>query len=408
MYNLLLTLLKNVIWMVSHLDADTKMLRFARGQRGLLRRITATHRPDASRPTVWIHCASLGEYAIARPIIKRLRSENPRRRFVLTFFSPTGYEAVTAAPPLDIPVDEVYYLPLDTRRSARRFVTAIDPEMAIFTVSEYWYNYLRCLSKRAIPTYLVSARITPGSIFFKPYGYIHRRCLRCYTRICVLEKKSVELLRSLGVGNVDIIPDPLHLNAREKARQQWSDDVIEQFLGDTPRERVMVAGSLHDDNDLQLVAEAVNTHADIKFIIVPHEVSAHAIDAIAAAIHSPVACYCRVKAEGTEAIDSACRVLVVDTVGMLAYIYRYGAMAYVGGGFTRLIHSVIEAAVYGIPVAFGPRIERQNNPRILLDNGQGTVTPTPRALVEWIDRNRATSAASSSSVFTSSTANGNR
>ena len=379
-YNIILALIKMIAKGASHLPGGSKMLRFTRGQRRIntrIRRHIKKH-PITTHPVVWVHCASMGEYAIARPIIRQIHRQRDCT-VVLTFFSPTGYEALS----IDHPdVDHVFYLPLDTRRNVRRFLKVIDPQVAVFTVSEYWYNYLRALERRRIPTFLVSARVHEGSIFYHRYGMLHRRCLRRYDTVFVLDDDSRSRLRQLGCRNVVKTADPLLDNAISRASTPWHDERIDSFIADTPRSDIFIAGSVHDDRDIEIVAAAVSANPTMKHIIVPHEVSRRFIDRIISAIGPATAVTLYSAARGEAASSS--NVLIVDTVGILAYIYRYGSYAYVGGGFTPLIHSVIEPAVYGIPVAFGPRIERQHNPHRLLAMGQGTVVNTPGELCAWI------------------------
>ncbi len=347
-------------------------MRFVRGQKGLIQKVRDTYKKDASRPTVWIHAASFGEYSVARPLI----SEFKRRglKIVVTFFSPSGYEALENNHP---EVDFLYYLPFDTKRNARRFLDIVRPDKAVFIVSEYWFNYLQLLRKRGIDTYLVSAKISRQSIFFRWYGKHYRRCLPTYRHIFVIDAQSEANLRQLGCENVSVSGNPLFDNAIEKASLQWSDSRIEKFIGSSD---VFIAGSIHDENDMLLVTELANRHPDTKFLFVPHEISQSSVEKLQSMLKGTSAVYSRSFED--DGIENA-QVLIVDVMGSLAFIYRYAKWAYVGGGFTKYLHSLIEATVYGLPVAFGPVIRRKITPEEIAARGLGQIVTTPDELDRW-------------------------
>ncbi|MCM1075745.1 MAG: 3-deoxy-D-manno-octulosonic acid transferase [Bacteroides sp.] len=356
-------------------NTPSKFIRFARGQKCVIdETISAASALDRTRPTVWIHAASLGEFGIARPIIRKLR-DKCSCNIVVTFFSPTGYEALKGK--ADTGIDAVLYLPFDTNSNVKKFLDNIRPDCAVFMVSEYWHNYLNELHRRAVPTYLVSAVIRPDSSFFKWYGKIYRRSIGCFDEIFTFDNNSRRLLDKIGIKNVTVNGDPLFDNVNIVARTPWEDKIIENFAAG---EHVFIAGSLHDDEDLELVTSLANRHRDTRFIIVPHE------------INSSILTHIKEKLDGKSILYSECdastdfgdmQVLVIDFVGALAYIYRYGTLAYVGGGFTKLLHSVIEPAVYGMPVAFGPNVNRKAVTRRMIELGIGRVTDTPIALDNW-------------------------
>lgn len=349
-----------------------KFFRFVRGQKGLVRRVRDTYAKDPARPTVWIHAASFGEFSVARPLI----SEFKRRgmQIVVTFFSPSGYEALEPHHP---DVDYLYYLPFDTNRNVRRFLDTVRPDKAVFIVSEYWFNYLQQLHRRGIDTYLVSAKITRSSVFFRWYGKLYRRCLPAYRHIFVIDEQSKTNLRKLGYENVSINGNPLFDNAIDKAAAPWSDTLIEKFAGGS---EVFIAGSIHDENDMVLVTELANRHPDTKFLFVPHEITSSAVEKLESMLSGTTAVYSRTSPD-TDL--SATQVMIVDIMGSLAYIYRYGRWAYVGGGFTRYLHSLIEATVYGLPVAFGPEIRRKITPEEIASLGLGRVVTNPDELDAW-------------------------
>ena len=351
-----------------------KFARFCTGQLLVFRKLEHTEmRRTDTRPTLWIHASSYGEYNAARPIIQRLHDAGTWR-IVLTFFSPTGVDLLHYRHPL---VDEVYYLPLDTPRNVTRFLDIVRPQKAIFVISEYWVNYLIELHRRRIPTYLLSAHITPKAPFLRWYGGMFREALKAFTRFLVLDEESRQHLAQIGFTNVTVTSDPLFDNVVARARTDYHNPIIERFARD---KEVFVVGSLTDMHDLYLTAALSWLHKRTRFIIVPHEITPQSIRQIQRALLGHAILY----SECTEETPfDDVQALIIDFMGALAYIYRYGQMAYVGGGFGSTLHSVIEAAVYGIPVAFGPNIRRQRTAQILLDNEVGTAVTKLRELNKW-------------------------
>lgn len=352
-----------------------KFRRFMAGQANVFADMEARFRPDERR-VVWVHAASMGEYGVARPLISRLKEEGGVR-VVLTFFSPTGYEALTQRLAQNV-ADDVFYLPLDTPANARRLLDMLQPKAAVFIISEYWMNYLTELKRRNIPVSLVSAIIGDNSVFFRWYGALHRKMLRCFSHLFVLDRHSLDNLRRLGIRQAQVMGDPLFDNAIQVAAQPYHDAVIDRFCRDTGD--VFIAGSISDDNDLRLVASLANRHGERKFIFVPHEISERKVESIQSQLQGRSVCYSAV----TNKTDfQGVQVLIIDFVGALSRIYRYGRWAYVGGGFTPLLHSVIEATVYGLPVCFGPRIERKVTPQRLIELGVGDIVRNEDEIEAW-------------------------
>lgn len=357
-----------------------KFPRFVRGRCGLLRRVeadmSAARAAGDDRPVVWFHSASLGEFQIARPLIKALK-ERGDCRVVMTFFSPSGYEGASAHN--DGLIDHISYLPLDTRRYARRFVEALRPAAAVVMVSEYWPNMLQQLKFNAVPTILVSAVIRDDSQFFRWYGKIYRKALSTFRRIFVLNEESAFNLRMLGYTDALVSGDPLFDNAALVARTPWSDAPLEHFCqGNMP---VFVAGSISDDIDASMVTALANKHTDVKFVLVPHDITPGHIADLERKLHEPVL---RLSQCTADTDMSGHRIMIVDCIGKLAYLYRLASWAYVGGGFTKLLHSVIEPVVYGVPVAFGPRIERKVTPAQLIECGVGRKVSSADELDAWL------------------------
>ena len=354
-------------------ESTSKVSLFVKGQHQLLTRIADDMKKRNDRPTIWIHASSLGEFAVARPLIAKLKQEH-ECNIVVTFFSSTGCEALKNNHPN---IDYLYYLPLDTKKNVCAFLDAVKPNAVAFIISEFWCNYLRELKRRDIPTYLISGLIRDNATFFKWYGGFYRESLKAFTQFFVLDRHSKENLNKLGYENVTISGDPLFDNAYAVAQTDWHNTVMENFA---KGEKVFIAGSIHDENDLNMVSQLANKHKDTKFIFVPHEISSELNDKIKNGLNGGALCY-------TECDDKTnfanTQVLIIDFVGALAYLYRYGTWAYVGGGFTRLLHSVIEATVYGLPVSFGPRIHRKVTPNQLVELNIGKVVNNFEELNDW-------------------------
>ncbi len=349
---------------------------FVDGQALALRSLAREFRPGARN--YWFHCSSLGEYAIARPIIRTIKDKDPECRIALTFFSPTGVNALKSNPGRHC-ADYVGFLPIDTGAHARALLDIVKPSAAAFMVSEYWPNYLSELHRRHIPTYLISAIFSRRAPHFKHWfgiGKAFRNSLSAYTRIFALDTKSKNNLASLGFDRVTLAGDPLVDNALAVAATPYTDDRLQEFC---QGHRVMICGSISDEKDLHICSTVANSHPDRRFIFVPHEVAPSHLHRVEASL---TVSSCRMS-DYVCGSGQQCNVLIVDHVGSLGLLYRYGAMAYIGGGFTSQLHSIIEATVYGLPAAFGPRTERKVTPDDLCDLGVGTVVTSPLELDTW-------------------------
>lgn len=354
---------------------NSKLQRFIYGQTDIFKRIETTQLKQCTKPVIWIHASSLGEYGVARPIIKRIKEKGEYSIF-LTFFSPTGVDALGSHHP---DIDAIEYLPIDTKKNARRFIKTINPQKAVFVISEFWPNYLGELKKRNIETYLVSGLIKPHSSILKWYGGIIRQSLSAFTRFLVLNEDSKRRLETIGFNNISVVGDPLFDNAMVVATSPYHNKIVEAFAsyGD-----LFIVGSLSDKKDLALISRLANTHRDIRFLVVPHEISEEYLHSIISHFEGNTLCYHKCD-ETTDFSDT--QVLVIDFIGALAYLYRYAKWAYVGGGFTPYLHSVIEATVYGLPVAFGPEINRKITPQQLMKLGIGCKVKTFKDLNCWFD-----------------------
>lgn len=329
--------------------------------------------------TAWFHASSMGEYQIARPVMKELKRLYGVTT-VLTFFSPTGVEAIAKLPVDKSYADCVLPLPLDIPRNVCRFINCVKPDIAIFLVSEFWPNYLHILKKRAIPTLLYSAHFrpqNPNSVSFR----FKKIMARMFDTIAVHDKESKDNLTAVGCDDVRLLGDPLFDNALAVKNEKYSNPVIEEFCGNSGD--VLVAGSLHYDEDMHLLVALAEAFPELKVIVVPHEIDNEGINGLISRLPGSAVLYSHVK--DTRDFKDA-RFLIIDYVGELARIYRYGSAAYIGGGFTRLLHSVVEPAVYGLPISFGPRIERKNIARRMIERGIATSVTTPQDIINWWKR----------------------
>jgi len=299
---------------------------------------------DPEARYIWFHAASLGEFEQGRPLIEHLRETHPEYKILLTFFSPSGYEVRKNYEGADI----ICYLPLDTIRNARRFLRAVKPVMAFFIKYEFWYNYLHILQHRGVPTYSVSSIFRPDQIFFQWYGRQYGRVLKCFTHFFVQNMESKALLAKLGITDVDVVGDTRFdrvLQIKEASKQL---PIVEQFTAHA--QKVFVAGSswLPDE---EIFIKYFDIHKDWKLIIAPHVISDEHLSQIFELLKGRrVVRY----TEATEENVKDAEILIIDCFGLLSSIYHYGTVSYVGGGFGVGIHNVLEAAVWDIPVVFGP------------------------------------------------------
>lgn len=320
---------------------------------------------DPTARYVWFHAASLGEFEQGLPLIERLRREQPSRKILLTFFSPSGYEVRKDYKGADV----VCYLPFDSPTAARRFIKWARPEMAFFIKYEFWRNYIDVLSKKSIPVYSVSSIFRPGQIFFRWYGRKYARCLRRITHFFVQNERSVELLRTIGVqDNVTIVGDTRFDRVIDIRNNTRPLPLVEQFTrakeDSNAAPFVLVAGSSwQPDEDILL--DYVNRHPDLRLVIAPHVVNDAHIQEIEQKLTTPALRYSQATLENVDDY----RVLIIDGYGLLSSIYRYATVAYVGGGFGVGIHNVPEAAVYGTPVIIGPNHHRFAEAMALIANG---------------------------------------
>ena len=349
MYNLIIYLY--LLGVAIYSRFNEKVRKMWRGERDAFRILREKVDPEAKY--VWFHAASLGEFEQGRPLMERLRKEHPEYKILLTFFSPSGYEVRKNYEGADI----ICYLPLDTITNARRFLRLIRPEMAFFIKYEFWYNYLHILKHRNIPVYSVSSIFRPDQVFFKWYGRQYSRVLNCFTHFFVQNEISRELLAKIHITNVSIVGDTRFdrvLQIRDAAKKL---PIVEAFKTSP---KVFVAGSSWPPDE-EIFIKYFNQHADWKLIIAPHVIGEDHLKQIEKLLAGRKVIRYTV-AEKTLCNDLSSLadydVLIIDCFGLLSSTYHYGSVAYVGGGFGVGIHNLLEAAVWEIPVFFGPNNER--------------------------------------------------
>lgn len=338
MYSLGINIVAGLSKIVALFNAKTRA--FVNGRTGIFSKLEKAF-GDQSSPVAWVHCASLGEFEQGRPVIESFRKEFPSFKILLTFFSPSGYEIrkdYTQA-------DYIFYLPWDTSSNADRFITITNPQIAFFIKYEFWRNYVSVLNQKKIPLLSVSSIFRPDQIFFKSYGSWFSSTLKRFDHFFVQNEKSEQLLQSLGITNITIAGDTRFDRVKEVIRNSKEIKIAADFKGG---DNVVVVGSCWPE-DLELLAPHINSSSGKqKFIIAPHEIDESFLREIETALHVRSIRYSKAK-DDIHDYD----VLIIDNVGMLSSLYGYGEFAFVGGGFGKGLHNILEAACYGIPVFFG-------------------------------------------------------
>jgi 3-deoxy-D-manno-octulosonic-acid transferase len=325
---------------------NAKAKQFVEGRKNWER--TLNNNIDAKSSYLWFHCASLGEFEQGRPVIEEIKNRFPKYKIALTFFSPSGYEIRKNYEQADI----VMYLPLDTKKNARKFLNTLNPEKAFFVKYEFWYHYISGLKARNIPLYLISGIFRENQQFFKntPWGKWYRKMLLGFNHIFIQNEQSTELLRKIGITNFTMAGDTRFDRVAAIAKSAKKFKNVEKFTANT---LAVIAGSTWKPDE-ELLAAFINNSKNIKFIIAPHEVSPTNINRIHQLLKKPAISFSQVQNSNIDNYD----VLVIDSVGLLSSLYRYGNVAYIGGGFGVGIHNILEAATFKLPIIFGPNYKK--------------------------------------------------
>jgi 3-deoxy-D-manno-octulosonic-acid transferase len=298
-------------------------------------------------PVVWFHCASLGEFEQGRPVIEAFKAEFPEDKVLLTFFSPSGYEVRKNYSGADF----IFYLPLDSAANARKFLAIVQPKLAVFVKYEFWHYYLQELEQRHIPILSISAIFRPEQVFFKPYGEFNRNMLRRFTHIYTQNQSSLELLQTIGITNATIAGDTRFDRVLQTAATIKPIPLVDAFTSDS--EVFMVGSSWPADIDV-LLPLIQKYKLTIKFIIAPHEVHESGITTLMQTIGDGTVRFSQADAQTI----ANYKVLVIDNIGMLSALYSYGTYAFIGGAFGKGLHNTLEAAVFGLPLFFGPKYSK--------------------------------------------------
>ena len=350
---------------------NEKVRKMWRGEREAFKILKQKVDPNAKY--IWFHAASLGEFEQGRPLMERIRKDYPQYKILLTFYSPSGYEVRKNYEGADI----ICYMPVDTRLNAIRFLRLVRPVMAFFIKYEFWSNFLHILKHRNIPTYSVSSIFREDQVFFKWYGRNYAGVLKCFTRFFVQNEESKRLLEGIGITAVDVVGDTRFdrvLQIKEAAKQlpiceAFRTGVASSQSADVPHHdfKVFVAGSSWPPDE-NIFIPFFNEHKDWRLLIAPHVIAEEHLKLIRSLIKGKkVVRYTQTTPEEAAEAD----VLIIDCFGLLSSMYNYGDVAYIGGGFGVGIHNTLEAAVWNMPVIFGPNNKKFQEAQGLLKSDGG-------------------------------------
>jgi len=311
---------------------------------------------DKNSKYIWFHCASLGEFEQGRPLIEKIKTEKPEYKIILSFFSPSGYEPRKNYQFADI----VCYLPFDSRKNAKEFIETVNPAVAIFVKYEIWYYFLERLNKSKIPTYLIAAIFRPNQVFFKSYGKTYRKALGFFSKIFVQTEETEKLLHKFNFKNTLVCGDTRIDRVVAIANEKYENPILEKFC---EGKKCFVYGSTWAADEKIIANFIKSSPEDYVFIIAPHQISEQNIKNVEKRF--------RIKSQRLSKIETLnpdTRLIIIDSIGILSKLYRYANVAYIGGGFGKGIHNILEAVVYEIPVVFGPNYKKFNEAVQLIKN----------------------------------------
>lgn len=368
LYNISIVLYYIVVAFVSLWDKKAK--QWIVGRKDIFKRMAEVISPEDK--VVWIHAASLGEFEQGRPVIEKIREQQPEYKILVTFYSPSGYEIRKNY----AGADYIFYLPIDTPGNAKKFLDVAHPEIAIIVKYEFWLNLLSELKHRGVRTYLISAIFRRNSIFFRSYGSIWRQALDSFEQMFVQNEESKELLHEIGFDNVVVAGDTRFDRVAEIARNVKKVPIVERFKGDSP---LFVAGSTWGPDE-EILQTLINDNPQIKFVVAPHEMENSRIERIIAQTKGGAVRYTLCNEESD---FSKTQVLILDTIGILSSVYGYATWSYIGGGFGVGIHNTLEAATFGLPIAFGPNYQKFKEARDMVALGAATKVESAEDLSAW-------------------------
>jgi 3-deoxy-D-manno-octulosonic-acid transferase len=359
LYNISIYLYSFFIQIASVFNSKARL--WVDGRKDIFQRIRAALEDEPSgeeRKIAWFHCASLGEFEQGRPVIEEFRSRFPAYKIFLTFFSPSGYEVRKNYRGADY----IFYLPADTMHNAQRFISLVNPQIAFFIKYEYWYNYFRNLYQKQIPFYIISAIFRPGQHFFQWYGSWFRDQIKQVNWFFLQDNESAKLLLKTGINKFSVTGDTRFDRVCAIARQVRSYPLVEKFCGES---QVILSGSSWAEDEEILFPMMNKSGSSLKFIIAPHETHPARISSLLSRLKIPALKY----SEANSVNIHDFRVLIIDSIGILAHLYQYAFIAYIGGGFGAGIHNILEAAAFGVPVVFGPNYKKFREAKDLISSG---------------------------------------
>ena len=338
---------------------NPKAKKWVAGRRAVFSRLKSAI--GSGNRIIWMHCASLGEFEQGRPVLEQLKKEYPAHQMLLTFFSPSGYEVRKNY----AGADWVFYLPPDGKKNAARFIETVKPELAIFVKYEFWFYYLNAIRKNKVPLLLISAIFREKQPFFRWYGALHRQMLRCFSHIFVQDRPSLQLLHRHFPGlPVSVAGDTRFDRVAALRTDAAAIPLIEAWIKHSP---VIVAGSTWPEDE-RLLQKVMAAFPGTDLIIAPHEITETHIRQLHE-FFPQAQLYSSLQNGETSRQATGSRILIIDNIGMLSRLYSYGKIAYIGGGFGKGIHNTLEAAVYGMPVLFGPAFQKFKEAKDLVANG---------------------------------------
>ena len=376
MYSLAIHFYAFIIALISPFHKKARIMRLGQWKTNSILR----EKIDRNAKYIWFHASSLGEFEQGRPMMEKIKAEHPEYKILLTFFSPSGYEVRKNYNGADV----ICYLPFDTPYRVKKFLNLANPSIAVFIKYEFWGNYLQELKHRNIPVYIISSIFRRDQLFFKWFGYPYRKMLYCFTHLFVQDDRSAALLKEFGITNVTVTGDTRFdrvLDVRNQAREL---SPVEHFVCEGGKEKrlTLVAGSSWPQDE-EILIPYFNEHPEMKLIIAPHEIHREHLMYIESLLKRPSVRLSDVFHDQSLAEGKDC--LIVDSFGLLSSIYRYGTIAYIGGGFGAGIHNTLEAAVYGIPVLFGPKYHKFKEAKDLIKVGGGFSVSDKQSFCEKMD-----------------------
>ena len=376
MYSLAIHFYAFIIALISPFHKKARIMRLGQWKTNSILR----EKIDRNAKYIWFHASSLGEFEQGRPMMEKIKAEHPEYKILLTFFSPSGYEVRKNYNGADV----ICYLPFDTPYRVKKFLNLANPSIAVFIKYEFWGNYLQELKHRNIPVYIISSIFRRDQLFFQWFGYPYRKMLYCFTHLFVQDDRSAALLKEFGLTNVTVTGDTRFdrvLDVRNQAREL---SPVEHFVCEGGKEKrlTLVAGSSWPQDE-EILIPYFNEHPEMKLIIAPHEIHREHLMYIESLLKRPSVRLSDVFHDQSLAEGKDC--LIVDSFGLLSSIYRYGTIAYIGGGFGAGIHNTLEAAVYGIPVLFGPKYQKFKEAKDLIKVGGGFSVSDKQSFCEKMD-----------------------